>query len=190
MCLEKQKHLLWVIMIKQLCCDTERWGIAAGETAPYSPSENITTGLMQWASLEKQSISAPVINGLFVWIHGRVERGSFLSSSSCHTRLMSRLRAWHYWLINKAGNYFWFHLYSHITAFQLISSNFYFSITFINVFNFMANHRCYSLLNPSWSHANLNVTCTRSALQRPNNTVATARLVSNTLFAFWNHKPC
>ncbi len=148
MCLEKQKHLLWVIMIKQLCCDTERWGIAAGETAPFSPSENITTGLMQWASLEKQSISAPVINGLFVWIHGRVERGSFLSSSSCHTRLMSRLRAWHYWLINKAGNYFWFHLYSHITAFQLISSNFYFSITFYKCIQFHGKSQMLQLIKP------------------------------------------
>lgn len=33
MCLEKQKHLLWVIMIKQLSRDTERWGIAAGDSS-------------------------------------------------------------------------------------------------------------------------------------------------------------
>lgn len=31
MCLEKQKHLLCVIMIKQLSGATERWGVTAGD---------------------------------------------------------------------------------------------------------------------------------------------------------------
>lgn len=50
MCLEKQKHLLCVIMIKQLSGATEHWGVAAGDIlsiALFPPVENITAGLMQ-----------------------------------------------------------------------------------------------------------------------------------------------
>lgn len=84
MCLEKQKHLLCVIMIKQLSGATEHWGVAAGDilfiaSLPPHTVENITAGLMQWALLRKQSIFALVINRLFVSIHGSLKRASFVS---------------------------------------------------------------------------------------------------------------